>query len=142
MAKGYYKMNREVLQFDYEKDLQKIIFNHYLMRKENLSAMNKKLEPGHFPLTVRTISKDLNMSIGATHRMLKEFEKLSIIELVEDGKKTKTSSIYKYNTVTKNNTTEKNNTSFGTSFGTDFGTSKIDNINTKDLKLWMTEFGR
>lgn len=151
MSKGYYMMNREVLKFEHEKDIQKIIFNHYLMRKENLNAINGNLPKGQFHLTVRVVSKDLDISTGVAHRMIKEFEELKIIELIKCGKKSKSPSIYKYITIPTNNRTnytEKNSKSdiqsqtIGTHFGTDFETSKIDNINTRDLNLWISEFGR
>lgn len=36
MQKGYFKTNIQVLKFDNIKDTDKIIFNHYIMKKSKL----------------------------------------------------------------------------------------------------------
>lgn len=37
---GYFKTNIQVLKFDNIKDTDKIIFNHYIMKKVNYNNMN------------------------------------------------------------------------------------------------------
>lgn len=36
MNKGFYKLNLVVLNFDIKNDVNKIRFNYYIMRKENI----------------------------------------------------------------------------------------------------------
>lgn len=144
MSHEFYKMNRKVLNFDLEKDLQKIIFNHYIMRKDNLNSMNGDLPKGQFFLTVRTVAKDLDMSIGSVHRMIKNFEEMQILQLIQNGKHSKTPSIYQYNSNINTKKTPiqpSHETNFGTLSGTHLGTSKIEDINNKNLELWISEYG-
>ena len=61
---GYFKTNIQVLKFDNIKDTDKIIFNHYIMKKVNYNNMNGNLPKGQFYISNGTVSKDLNISIG------------------------------------------------------------------------------
>lgn len=92
----FHKMNKEVLSFDCILDNEKILFNHYIMRKVNLNNMKNELEKNHFKISTRTASNDLNISLSKTHRMLKEFESLNIIKCIRIGDRKGTCSIYKY----------------------------------------------
>lgn len=92
----FHKMNKEVLSFDCILDNEKILFNHYIMRKVNLNNMKNELEKNHFKISTRTASSDLNISLSKTHRMLKEFESLNIIKCIRIGDRKGKCSIYKY----------------------------------------------
>ncbi len=92
----FHKMNKEVLSFDCRLDNEKILFNHYIMRKVNLNNMKNELYKNHFKISTRTASSDLNISLSKTHRMLKEFESLNIIKCIRLGDRKGTCSIYKY----------------------------------------------
>lgn len=92
----FHKMNKEVLSFDCILDNEKIVFNHYIMRKVNLNNMKNELEKNHFKISTRTASSDLNISLSKTHRMLKEFESLNIIKCIRLGDRKGICSIYKY----------------------------------------------
>lgn len=92
----FHKMNKEVLSFDCILDNEKILFNHYIMRKVNLNNMKNELEKNHFKISTRTASSDLNISLSKTHRMLKEFESLNIIKCIRLGDRKGKCSIYKY----------------------------------------------
>ena len=43
---GDFKINIQVLKFDKIKDIDKIIFNHYITKKVNYKNMNEKLPKG------------------------------------------------------------------------------------------------
>lgn len=92
----FHKMNKEVLSFDCRLDNEKILFNHYIMRKVNLNNMKNELDKNYFKISTRTASSDLNMSLSKTHRILKEFESLNIIKCIRLGDRKGKCSIYKY----------------------------------------------
>ncbi|MDO4536263.1 MAG: hypothetical protein Q4B63_10710 [Clostridium perfringens] len=89
---------------DIIKDKEKILFNHYLMQKENLQRMKGELPKGQFYLTLGTIANDLDLSLSKVRTLIKTFETLSIITSIQKGKPPKTPSIYSYNSIFNNNT--------------------------------------
>ena len=92
--RGYFKTNIQVLKFDNIKDTDKIIFNHYIMKKVNYNNMNGNLPKGQFYISNGTVSKDLNISIGKAKRLIKNFKELNIIQLVQLGNTDNTLSVY------------------------------------------------
>ena len=96
MQKGYFKTNIEVLKFDNNKDIDKIIFNHYITKKVNYNNMNGNLPKGQFYISNGTVSKDLNISIGKAKRLIKNFKELNIIKLVQLGNTDNKPSVYEY----------------------------------------------
>ena len=96
MQKGYFKTNIEVLKFDNNKDIDKIIFNHYITKKVNYNNMNGNLPKGQFYISNGTVSKDLNISIGKAKRLIKNFKELNIIQLVQLGNIDNKPSVYEY----------------------------------------------
>jgi DnaD/phage-associated family protein len=106
MENGFYQMNSEVLRFkvgkDKDKDKEKIMFNQYLMRKENLQRISANLPRGQFNITVRTTAMDLNITHAKAQRLLKEFVRIKVIELIRAGGKDRTPSIYSYITAKGN----------------------------------------
>ena len=122
MIVGFYQVNSEVLKFDRCKDVEKIMFNHYIIQKENLQRVKHDLPRGQFYLTTRNISNDLMISLSKAQRLIKEFMRIKIIEIVKLGGKDRTPSIYAY-------ITSKGNTVTETVFDTIFDTVKPNNIN-------------
>ena len=60
MNYNFKKLNTKVLSFDPVDDIDKIIFNHYIMRKENKNRITKKLEDGQFKIYgIMTLEVDL-----------------------------------------------------------------------------------
>ena len=53
---GFYKLNQEVLKMDVIKNKDEILFNHYLMQKENLQRLKGDLPKGQFYLSLSTVS--------------------------------------------------------------------------------------
>lgn len=96
MQKGYFKTNIEVLKFDNNKDIDKIIFNHYITKKVNYNNMNGNLPKGQFYISNGTVSKDLNISIGKAKRLIKSFKELNIIQLIQLGNTDNKPSVYEY----------------------------------------------
>ncbi|MBY2478948.1 conserved phage C-terminal domain-containing protein [Clostridioides difficile] len=96
MSNGFYKLNSVVLGFDIKNDINKIRFNHYIMRKENIQRLQGTLPMGQFYMTVRRTATDLHLSISTISRLVREFLDLGIIKLVSKGVKGKSHSIYSY----------------------------------------------
>jgi len=101
MSYNFKKLNSKVLSFDPIKDIEKIRFNHYIMRKENKNRLTGEFENGKFKMTIGTVMQDLNLSKSKSERMIKEFEKLGIIKAVVKGNVSRGYSIYEYVTETK-----------------------------------------
>ena len=95
MADGFYPTNNEILKFD-EKEIDKILFNHYISRKENFQRLNGELERGHFKLSARTVAEDLGIPLTKAHKLIKEFEELGIIQAIFKSKSRHKPSIYCY----------------------------------------------
>lgn len=101
MPEGFYQTNNEVLKFNIDKDLDKIIFNHYICRKENKQRIKEDLPRGQFYMTINTVMEDLNIKFGKARGLIKKFCKLKIITNVYTPPKgSKNPSIWKYNSVT------------------------------------------
>ncbi|MGO0904363.1 conserved phage C-terminal domain-containing protein [Clostridioides difficile] len=96
MNNGFYKLNSVVLGFDIVSDINKIRFNHYIMRKENIQRLQGTLPRGQFYMTVRRTATDLQLSISTISRLVREFSDLGVIRLVSKGAKGKMHSIYSY----------------------------------------------
>ena len=119
---GYFKINIQVLKFDNIKDIDKIIFNHYITKKVNYKNMNGNLPRGEFYISNWAVSKGLNISIGKVKRLIKNFKDLNIIQLVQIGNTDNTPSVYEY----------RNNIDLGHSLGHDLGCidTNVSNINS------------
>lgn len=50
MGGGFYKVNNEVLKLDIKKHKDEILFNHYLMQKENMQILKGVVSKGQFYL--------------------------------------------------------------------------------------------
>lgn len=96
MGDYFHQMNKHILKFDCNNDIEKIKLNHYIMRKVNKNNIDKKLPKGCFEITRRNASKDLNLSRSNIDRMIRNFEELEIIEVVKLGKNENQGSIYRY----------------------------------------------
>ncbi|WP_125152424.1 hypothetical protein [Clostridium rectalis] len=107
---GFYKLNNKVLTFSLDKDKEEIIFNHYLVVKENLQRTKGDLKKGQFYITIRTAALDLNVSTSVIRRLLKKFISLNIITNIYTPPKGSTKpSIYCYNAVIETEHKNKNN---------------------------------
>lgn len=104
MGEYFHQMNKNILKFDCNNDIEKIRLNHYIMRKVNKNNLDKKLPKGCFEITRRNASKDLNLSRSNVDRMIRSFEDLKIIEAIRKGKNESQGSIYRY-VLPKNNET-------------------------------------
>ena len=122
---GYFKTNIQVLKFDNIKDTDKIIFNHYIMKKVNYNNMNGNLPKGQFYISNGTVSKDLNISIGKAKRLIKNFKELNIIQLVQLGNTDNTPSVYEYS----------NNIDLGHDLGHNLGRGDTKASNSNNLCL-------
>ena len=93
---GFYKLNNKILKFNISKNKEEILFNHYIMQKENIQRIKNELPKGQFYLTTRNVNRDLNISYPKAQRLIKKFQDLGIIRLIRLGGKDKTPSIYSY----------------------------------------------
>ena len=123
--RGYFKTNIQVLKFDNIKDIDKIIFNHYITKKVNYNNMNGNLPKGQFYISNGTVSKDLNISIGKAKRLIKNFKELNIIQLIQLGNTDNKPSVYEYN----------NNTYLGHDLGHNLGSNIKEASNSNNLCL-------
>ena len=101
---GFYKLNNKILKFNISKNKEEILFNHYIMQKENIQRIKNKLPKGQFYLTIRTVCNDLEVTYGKARHLINTFEKLDIITLIKAGGKNRTPSIYLYNSFINNDT--------------------------------------
>lgn len=111
MAEGFYPINNEVLKFDL-KEVNKILFNHYIVRKENLQRAKSDLPRGQFYMTINGVSNDLNVTFAEARGLIKKFTHIGIItNIYTPSKGSKNPSIWKYNSVffTNNNENIDNN---------------------------------
>lgn len=122
---GYFKTNIQVLKFDNIKDIDKIIFNHYITKKVNYNNMNGNLPKGQFYISNGTVSKDLNISIGKAKRLIKNFKELNIIQLVQLGNTDNKPSVYEYS----------NNIDLGYDLGHNLGNDIKEASNSNNLCL-------
>lgn len=96
MAYSFHKMNKDILSFDCKNEGNKIILNHYIMKKVNFNKMNGSLPKGYFEITSRSAAKDLNLSKSTISRMMDEFVNIGVIDIVKKSTLGRGSSIYKY----------------------------------------------
>ncbi|MGL6065002.1 MAG: conserved phage C-terminal domain-containing protein [Fusobacteriaceae bacterium] len=96
MSYSYKMVSIEILKFDCIKDKDKILMNHYLMRKENIARAQGKLPKGQFSMSTTMVMEELGWSRSKTQRCIKEFENLHIIKPIQKGNSHKKYSVYKY----------------------------------------------
>ena len=96
MGGGFYKVNNEVLKLDIKKHKVEILFNHYLMQKENLQRLKGGLPKGQFYLSKHDVSINLEVSLTKAQRLITKFIKKNIIIQVKRGINQEKLSIYKY----------------------------------------------
>lgn len=153
---GFNKVNVNVLKFDSVKDIDKIQFNHHILRKENLNRIQKKLPCGQFTISVTSIMNELNISRSKSQRLIKDFEKLGIIKNIKKGKMKKSFSVYQYITNDMDNDIVSDTVLFRFSKGgshsgdivndTESDTLEKDNIKinkkigTNDVDEWEIDF--
>ena len=136
MGYGYIKTNINAMKFDCVKDKDKIIFNHYIMRRENLNRVQNKLPIGQFNMTISSVSNDLNISRSKAQRLINEFLDKNIIKLISKGSlKSKDASIYEYITSdTELNTVDDTNNISNINDFIDIDDTKIDTTSDKSKK--------
>lgn len=131
---SYYKLNNRVLEFDVNKDIDLIKFNHYLMKKENFQRLKNELGKGHFYVSARNVSKDLDISLAKAQRIIKKFVELEIIKPISLSKSSIQSSVYFYLSISE--------TVSDTVFDTNTETAKPREINiykSKDDTVFETK---
>lgn len=95
---GFYKVDNEILKFREDKDQDEILFNHYIIRKENYQRLKDDLPRGQFYITELTASTDLNITRWKLRGLIKKFLRLGIIERVFiPAKGSREPSIFQYN---------------------------------------------
>ena len=136
MGYGYIKTNINAMKFDCVKDKEKIIFNHYIMRRENLNRIQNKLPIGQFNMTISSVSSDLEISRSKAQRLINEFIDKNIIKLISKASvKSKDASIYEYITSdTELNTVDDRNIYSNINTSIDSNDTKIDTSSDKSKK--------
>ena len=80
MTRRFLKFDTSILQFKLGSIEEK--FYIYLMRSENKARFNQDHKLGEVYLTIKTISKDLDITDKVSRRLLKQFQELNILELI------------------------------------------------------------
>ncbi|UUC41877.1 conserved phage C-terminal domain-containing protein [Clostridioides difficile] len=96
MSNSFYQLNSAVLYFNEKRDVNRIRFNHYVMRKENIQRLKGTLPRGQFMMTVRKAASDLDVSTSTISRLVNEFMDLGILRLISRGVKGNCCSVYSY----------------------------------------------
>ena len=96
MGGGFYKIDNEVLKLDIKKHKDEILFNHYLMQKENLQRLKGGLPKGQFYLSRHDVAINLEVSPTKAQRLITKFIKKNIISQIRKGINQEELSIYKY----------------------------------------------
>ena len=93
---NYHKIDAKIFQFDLESIEFK--FGMWITKKEFKQRLNdtNPLPKGQFYMSVRIVSKDINVTEKIARRLIKQFTKLEIIRLVEVSKSPKQGSIFEY----------------------------------------------
>lgn len=128
---AYYKTNNKVLEFNITKDLDLIIFNHYLSQKENFERLKGSLKKGYLGISLRTVAEDLKISTTKVRKLIDRFIKLGIIELISKSDKKGIPSIYAITTVA--NEEKKSpylNNKINNEINYNLNTNKISNYNS------------
>lgn len=103
---NYHKIDTKILQFDLESIEFK--FGMWITKKEFKQRLNdtNPLPKGQFYMSVRIVSKDIDVTEMVARRLIKQFTKLEIIRLVEVSKSPKKGSIFEYLVQVENNTVD------------------------------------
>ena len=102
MANNFYQSNNEILKFNpygSKSDLEKIKFNHYLSRKENVQRAKGGLDRGLFKLSYTTIIEDTGLSRCKSQRLMKWFIDNGIIECIKKSEIKGKESVFAYTSV-------------------------------------------
>lgn len=131
MGNNFYQTNNEILKLDpaNKNDLDYIIFNQYISRKENLQRIKNTLDRGLFKLSYTTIEKDLGFSRWKVQKIMKYFEDNGIIKCIEKSSTKGKESIYAYTSVYYSEENAENNTNCNTNYNTNYNTNKYSNYN-------------
>ena len=117
MANNFYQSNNEILKLDpygSKGDLEKIQFDHYIRRKENLQRTKGELDRGLFKLSYTTIIADTGLKRWKVQELIKWFEDNKIIECIEKSDSKGKESTYAYTSVYYSESELKNHTDFHT----------------------------
>ena len=98
---GFYMTSSVILKFsDSPEDIDKIRFNHYIARKENMQRLKCNLPRGQFYFAEMSAVTDLNISRRRIRSILALFEELQIItRIYKPQKGSREPSIFRYNAV-------------------------------------------
>lgn len=127
---AYYKTNSKVLEFNISKDLDLIIFNHYLSQKENYQRLKGSLKKGYLGLSLRVIADDLKISTTKVRKLIDTFIELGIIQLITKSDKKGVPSVYAITTVAnEEKILHYPNNKINNKTNTNLNTNKLSNCN-------------
>lgn len=104
MKDNFYPVDNEILKnsldgaeiIDYKKypNLLNILFNHWVMKKENYTRLENHLNRGEFELSIRVVAKDFGITNYRAEKLIKEFIKYDLIKPIKKGSDKDNKSIY------------------------------------------------
>ncbi|MEG2415912.1 MAG: hypothetical protein RR942_13830 [Romboutsia sp.] len=134
MKENFYPIDNEILKnsldgaetIDYKKypNILNILFNHWIIRKENYSRLESDLNRGEFELSIRIIATDFGITNYRAEKLIKDFIKSSLINPIKKGSDKDKKSIYSYNIF-----------SDGSSDSNQTVNNKVEYSNIKDLDI-------
>lgn len=136
MKDNFYPIDNEILKnsldgaetIDYKNypNLLHILFNHWVMKKENYTRLENHLNRGEFELSIRVVAKDFGITKYRAEKLIKEFVQYDLIKPIKKGSDKDKKSIY-FNCIFSDSVSDSNQTVNETVNHSNINGLKIDN---------------
>ena len=104
MKEKFYPLDNKILKYDLDgaetidfkkyPNLLNILFNHWIMRKENYVRLEDCLNRGEFELSIRVVAKDFGITNYRAEKLIKDFIKNDLIKPIKKGSDKDNKSLY------------------------------------------------
>lgn len=136
MKENFYPIDNDILKnnlegaetIDYKKypNLLNILFNHWIMRKENYTRIEGYFNRGEFELSIRIVAKDFGITNYRAEKLIKDFMKDDLINPIKKGSDKDNKSIY-FNCIFSDGSSDSNQTVNQTVNSSNTNTLELDN---------------
>lgn len=119
MKDNFYPIDNEILKnsldgaetIDYKNypNLLHILFNYWVMKKENYTRLENHLNRGEFELSIRVVAKDFGITKYRAEKLIKEFVQYDLIKPIKKGSDKDKKSIY-FNCIFSDSVSDSNQT--------------------------------
>lgn len=145
MKDNFYPLDNNILKndlegaetIDYKKypNLLNILFNHWVMRKENYARLEGDFNRGEFELSIRIVAKDFGITNYRAEKLIKDFIENNLIIPVKKGSDKDNKSIY-FNCIFSDSSSDGNQTVNKT---VDISNSNVLMIDNKTVKQTVVQ---